>query len=82
MSRYTLVLAALLLLALPTAAPAGNAKARYSAPYLLDDPDSTADRGRRLEPGEPVTTGRREGRYVHVRTRNGDSGWVRSSQLR
>lgn len=82
MSRYTLALAALLLLALPTTAPAGKARARYSAPYLLDDPDSTADRGRRLEPGEAVTTGRRKGRYVHVRTRDGNSGWVRSSQLR
>ncbi|WP_435104603.1 SH3 domain-containing protein [Arhodomonas sp. AD133] len=59
-----------------------DARAGYSSPYLVDTPSASGDRQRRLDPGERVTITDRDGSWVEVRTRGGDSGWVRASQLR
>lgn len=52
-----------------------------ASPFLRTGPGPGYDAVRRLTPGRRVSVGEHDGKWVHVRTRRGDSGWVRMSQL-
>ncbi|WP_440997673.1 SH3 domain-containing protein [Arhodomonas sp. SL1] len=82
MSRHALSLILATAVALPAISLAEERKASYAEPYLVESPGAGGERHRRLEAGEPVRVIGRDGRWVRVRTRNGESGWVRRSQLR
>jgi len=52
-----------------------------ASPFLRTGPGPGYDAVRRLTPGRHVSVGERQGKWVHIHTPRGDSGWVRLSQL-